>query len=104
MPKAILPPKWNWELFFSGNRWARLRRCIPEPLQPEDEARLREDITAACSWLLAEQARLALGTRTAAAIQKRGKRQPALLERLARNLRAAAVCRNPQAWQGQTCS
>jgi hypothetical protein len=90
-PKAILPPKWNSELFFSGNQWAKLRRCIPESLQPEKEARLRESIKAACDWLLAEEARLALGRRTAAAMRRPSERQPALLERLASHLRAAAT-------------
>jgi hypothetical protein len=89
-PKAILPPKWGSELLPSDNQWAKLRRYIPEPLQPDDEARLCEDIKAACSWLLSEQARLALGRRTAAAMQRPSESQPALLERLARHLRAAA--------------
>jgi hypothetical protein len=92
MPKKTIPlPGWSSELFPSDNQWVRLCRCIPEPLQPEDESRLREGITAACSWLLAEQERLALGDRTAAAVQKPGKRQPAPLERLARHLRLAAT-------------
>jgi hypothetical protein len=92
MPKkTILPPKRDRELFFSDSQWAKLRRYIPEPLPPEDEARLREDIRAACSRLLAEQARHVLGRRTAAAMQKPGKGQPALLERLANHLRAAAT-------------
>jgi hypothetical protein len=91
MPKTILPPKQGSELFFDDNIWAKLRGYIPKPLQPEDEARLREGITAACSWLLAEQARLALGIRTVAASKKRGKGQPALLELFIRHLRAAAT-------------
>jgi hypothetical protein len=92
MPKKTIPlPGWSSELFPSDNQWVRLRRYIPDLLQPEDESRLREGIIAACSWLLAEQERLALGDRTAAAIQKPGKRQPAPLERLARHLRAAAT-------------
>jgi hypothetical protein len=89
-PKAILPPKWNSELFPTDNQWARLRRYIPELLWPEDEARLRKGITAACSWLLTEEKRLALGRRTAAAMQKPGKGQPALLEVFRNHLRAAA--------------
>jgi hypothetical protein len=92
MPKTISLPKQNRELLsFSDNRWAKLRCYIPEPLQPDDEARLCEDIKAACSWLLSEQARLALGRSTAAAMQKPSESQPALLERLAGHLRAAAT-------------
>jgi hypothetical protein len=93
MPRKTIPlPRWSSsELFFTDNQWARLRCYIPKPLQPEDEALLREDIKAACSWLLTEQASLALGITTAAAMQKRGKRQPALLERLHNDLRAAAT-------------
>jgi hypothetical protein len=102
MPKKTIPlpgwtelfpsePGWSSELFPSDNQWVRLRRYIPGPLRPEDEARLREDIRAACSWLLTEQERLARGVRTHVAMQKPGNRQPALLESLADHLRAAAT-------------
>jgi hypothetical protein len=79
----------NRELFFSDNRWSRIRTHIPEPLSAESDARLRITITKCCSWLLTEQRRLREGAAFAAAMRKPGNRQLAPLERLAKALRTA---------------
>jgi hypothetical protein len=97
MVKAIMPESYfrsSPDLSFSDDRWAEIRRHIPESLPVEADARLRTAITECCSWFLAQRARLEEGRATATAMRSPGKRQLALLERVAGGLRTAA-----EAWK-----
>jgi hypothetical protein len=76
--------------YFSDASWARITKHIAEPLPPETDARLRDAVTACCSWLLTQQMRLKKGADTAGAMRSPGKGQPAPLERVAKGLRMAA--------------
>lgn len=77
-------------LSFDDNIWARIRAVIPQPIEPEAEARLRTDIMDCCSWLRTQGARLGEGKKNAKAVQRPNKGQLSERERLAKGLRMAA--------------
>jgi hypothetical protein len=90
--KSLLPEDYshNAELAFSDERWGIVLAHLPKELDPDAGDRLRDRITACCSWFLAQRALFREGQQTAAALRSSGKRQLALFERVAQGLRDAA--------------
>src|SRR5262249_44807555 len=76
-------------LVFSDDRWAEIKQHSPEPLSAEADTRLRDAITGCCSRYLQQRAHFQESVGAAAAVRA-GNKRPALLEKLAKELRAAA--------------
>jgi hypothetical protein len=95
VPKAILPaPSIGRASNIRDTVWKRLRKHIPKALSPDAEARLRHEVSEACSWQKKQSDRFKEGLALAQVMKRPSKNQDGPMVGLRNSLQKAA-----QAWE-----